>query len=99
MTNMVIVLFAYSVSAYVFSGLTCYLAFLRQFNQNRKPSQFNIMLLANLWIMGLWPIWIMRESFGGDRNDDTIQEHPATNCLLSDRATDESCHPEKPNWN
>ncbi|HAA29932.1 MAG TPA: hypothetical protein DCE56_22375 [Cyanobacteria bacterium UBA8553] len=72
---MLIVLLAYLGSAYVCSGLTCYLAFLRQVNQDSKSSQFNLMIISNLWIVGLWPLWIIRESFTDERDTDTKQEH------------------------
>ena len=72
---MPIVLLAYLVSAYVCSGLTCYLAFMRQVNQDYKSSQFNLMLISNLWIVGLWPFWIIRESFTDKRYTDTNQEY------------------------
>ena len=79
---MPIVLLAYLVSAYACSGLTCYLAFLRQVNQDSKSSQFNLMLISNLWIVGLWPLWIIRESFTDERDTDTKQEHLKVSGIL-----------------
>jgi hypothetical protein len=72
---MLIVLLAYLVSAYVCSGFICYLDFLRQANQDYKSSRFNLMLLSNLWIVGLWPFWVIRESYRDERDSDTTQEY------------------------
>ena len=75
MATMVIVLLAYSLSAFAFSGLTCYLASVRQFNQERKTSRFNLIVLSNLWIIGLWPIWIIWEILRDDLITDTVQDY------------------------
>ena len=99
MQTMVIVLLAYSVGAYIFSGLTCYLAFLKQSHQDSQFSKFNLNLLSHFWVVGLWPLWITIESFGNECNDDTNQERPVTNFLLSDQTADESCRQGKHNWN
>jgi hypothetical protein len=81
MMTIVRVLVTYLVIAYVFSGLLCYLVFLRYFYKHGKSSEFNLKVLLNLWIVGLWPMWIMRETFQHTTNTDTAQESLATGSL------------------
>lgn len=78
------VVVTYLVIAYVFSGLLCYLAYFRNFSKPGKPSQFHLMGLVNLWIVGLWPMWIIKETFKQTTPTDTAQESSATRSLHPD---------------
>jgi hypothetical protein len=84
MMTIVRVLVTYLVIAYVFSGLLCYLVFLRDFYKYGKSSEFNLRVLVHLWIVGLWPMWIMMETFKDTTNTDTAQESSATRSLRPD---------------
>ena len=59
---MIVIVFTYLVSAYVISGLICWLAFLRDFNQ-RSLSVWQRLLavLASFMIVVFWPISIIIE--------------------------------------
>ena len=61
-----VILFSVIASAYIFSGLICWLAFLRHFNQLSKLSGWQRLLavLASFLIVGFWPIWIITEISG-----------------------------------
>lgn len=58
---MIVILLGYLVSAYVFSGLTCWLVFLRNFNQCSNLSRWQrfFAVLASSVIIIAWPIWIV----------------------------------------
>lgn len=56
-------LFVYSLSAYFFSGSICYLAEISsaKFSLRTLEWQRYQRKLASLWIIMLWPIWIVDE--------------------------------------
>lgn len=58
---MVLILFTYLVSAYLFSGLICCLAFLNELKQRASPSLWQgfVTGLASFGILLFWPIWII----------------------------------------
>lgn len=62
-TSMLIILFSYLATTYIFSGLVCWLAFLRNFNQISKLSGWQrlVVVLTSPIIVVLWPIWIIIE--------------------------------------
>ena len=57
------ILFGYLASAYIFSGLICWLAFLKHLNQLCKLSGWKRLLavLASFVIVVFWPTWIVIE--------------------------------------
>ena len=61
-----ILLLSFLASAYIFSGLICWLAFLRQFNQLSSLSGWQHLqyVLANYLIVVFWPIWIIAQVTG-----------------------------------
>ncbi|MCL1464396.1 hypothetical protein [Argonema galeatum] len=63
---MTVFLFASSATAYVFSGIICYLASMNGWNlYSQLTDELLRKALVRLWITGLWPLWIIRE-IGGD---------------------------------
>lgn len=58
---MIVILLGYLVAAYVFSGLTCWLVFLRNFNHcsNLLRWQSFFAVLASSIIIISWPIWMI----------------------------------------
>ena len=60
-TIMIIILLSYLVSAYIFSGLACWLLFLRNFNQYSNFSKWQRLFatLASSVIIIFWPIWMV----------------------------------------
>lgn len=58
---MLIFLSSYLASAYIFSGLICWLSFIRNFNQSDLRLQKFITMLLSLVILVSWPMWIIIE--------------------------------------
>ena len=82
-------LLVYSATAYVFSGLICYLAFVRNLSQHCKSLQFDckLKLLTSVWIIVLWPLWIIREI---KKEDNTTEEiSPTINVMEPAEVTHE----------
>lgn len=71
---MIPIFFAYSATAYLFSGSVCYCA---SFNHAETDSEFpqlkrHSSKLASLWIAFLWPLWIVKETKAEDNQPETI---------------------------
>lgn len=72
---MIIILLIYSVSAYFFSGVVCYLAFRSSVNPSLTVGEWQryIRAVTNLGIVFFLPIWIVGE----------IQKNPAIKSATS----------------
>ena len=60
---LILLLSAYPVTKYLSAGFNWYIAFLRHFKEYYDYSKVEgyIMPLLSLWIVVLWPIWIILE--------------------------------------
>ena len=70
---MTVFLFASSATAYVFSGIICYLASRNSCNlYSQLTDEVLGKALVRLWIAGFWPLWIIREIGGDDETSKTL---------------------------
>lgn len=64
---MTILLFASTASAYLFSGLICYVMSLSHSSRSpysRSKSQLLLDTSVRLWVAAFWPIWMVKEIKG-----------------------------------
>jgi len=55
MSGLLLAIFGYSTASYIGSGSICYLLSKALSSKNNLPK------LVKLWVLLLWPIWILKE--------------------------------------
>lgn len=77
---MTALLFASSATAYVFSGMICYLLSIgsgKEYRQEYKSINPTLVkALVRLWVTALWPIWIIGEITGEEGIAETLAVNP-----------------------
>ena len=84
---MTILVFASTATAYLFSGLICYLMSLGHSTPSpysRSKSQFLLDTSIRLWVAAFWPIWMVKEIRQEDESTETFAVK-AINCSGLDR--------------
>lgn len=69
---MTILLFASTATAYLFSGLICYIMSLGDSTPapySRSKSQILLDTSIRLWVAAFWPLWMVKE-VAGDREQE-----------------------------